>query len=66
MGEQCHIALYSANLGNYTVNTDRNLVRTFPTGAAVGENQPPVPYFLDLFGSQSLIFAVVPFHEIAI
>jgi hypothetical protein len=38
----------------------------FATRAAVAEKHPPGRLRIDLFRSQSFVFAIVPFHQITI
>ena len=48
VSEQCHMALYRVELGDYTIDPSPNLLGAFPTRAAVGEYHPAGPIGMDL------------------
>src|SRR5262245_42600969 len=64
--EQGHMALDRADLCDHTIDARPDLLRAFPTRASIGEHYPPRPCGVDLLWGESLVLAVVPFHQIAI
>jgi hypothetical protein len=66
MREERYMSFYCAHSWNYPIDPSAHLLRAFPTRTPVPEKQPTGRLRANLLRGQSFVFAVVPFHEIAI
>jgi hypothetical protein len=51
---------------DHSIGPSTNLLRAFTAGTAVVEKHPPGPSRTDLVRGETLVFPVVPFHQIAV
>jgi hypothetical protein len=61
-----NVALDRAHAANHTVSPRSNLGWRFPSGTTVAEQLPARALGMDLPSAQTLVFAVVPFDQVAI
>ena len=66
MRKKGHMTFDRANSCDQTIHPNANLLRGLSPGGAVAEKHPSGRLRMDLFGRQPFVFAVIPFHQIAI
>ena len=61
-----NVPLYCTHAVNHTIRPRSNLAWRFATGTTVSEELPVKAPGMDLRSAQTLVFAVVPFEQVAI
>ena len=64
MREQRDVAIGGAYFGEHVIGAGGDLLRRFTAGAAMMKYRPTRPRRLNLFGRESFVVPVVPFHQV--
>ena len=66
VGKEDDVSFHRAHALDYSIHSNADVFRTFPSRATVLEEHPPRRLGMNLFRGQALVVAVVPFLEVAI
>src|SRR4029453_3705017 len=66
MREYCNVAADRAGTGYHSVDSLTHLFGRLATRASIAEDEPARRDLVDLIGSQSLVFTVVPLNQVGV